>query len=272
MDAGRALLQARRRARLSQRDLARRAGVAQSTVARIERGLMDPRVSTLDSLLRACHDELRAVPRLGVGVDRTLIRAQLALSPAERILAVCNAARFADRVYQGRRSGAKIRMTFDPEAIVTALSAHEVRYVLIGGLAAVSQGSPVLTNDLDICYDRRRDNLERLAAALRDLNATLRGVDDEVPFLLDAETLRAGDSFAFSTDAGPFDVLGTPSGASGYDELAERAVAIDFDGQTVLAASIDDLIRMKEAAAREKDRLGLAHLHALRDELEGRPE
>jgi predicted transcriptional regulator len=102
MDAGRALLQARRRAGLSQRDLARRAGVAQSTVARIERGVMDPRVSTLDALLRACDDELRTVRRTDRDVDRSLIRAQLALPPGARIRAIGNAARFGESVHRGR--------------------------------------------------------------------------------------------------------------------------------------------------------------------------
>jgi hypothetical protein len=161
-------------------------------------------------------------------------------------------------------------LTFDPFAIVRVLAAHEVRYVLIGGLAAVSQGSPVITNDLDVCYDRRVDNLDRLAAALRQMHARLRGVEDDVPFLLDAQTLRAGDSFTFITDHGPFDVLGTPSGTTGYDALAGRATRVELDGQPVLVADVDDLIAMKLAAGRDKDVLGLAHLRALREELQDR--
>lgn len=85
MNAARALLQARRRARLTQRQLAAATGVAQPTIARIERGLETPRVDTLDRLLRACGDALEAVPLAGVGVDRTVINQLLRLSPAERI-------------------------------------------------------------------------------------------------------------------------------------------------------------------------------------------
>lgn len=76
---------ARRKAGLSQRELARRAGVPQSTIGRIEAGLMDPRIATLDRLLRACGYEIRIAPRLGEGVDRTLIRSALARTPKQRI-------------------------------------------------------------------------------------------------------------------------------------------------------------------------------------------
>lgn len=85
MKAATALRQARRRAGLTQRRLAAKAGVPQSTVARIESSAMDPRVSTLDALLRACGDELRAVPRIGIGIDRTVARANLTATPDQRM-------------------------------------------------------------------------------------------------------------------------------------------------------------------------------------------
>ncbi|MDP8976577.1 MAG: helix-turn-helix domain-containing protein [Actinomycetota bacterium] len=85
MNAAQALLHARRRAKLTQRQLAAATGVAQPTIARIERGREVPRVDTLDRLLRACGDTVEAVPLAGVGVDRTLIRELLRLTPAERV-------------------------------------------------------------------------------------------------------------------------------------------------------------------------------------------
>jgi transcriptional regulator with XRE-family HTH domain len=78
------LRQARRSAALSQRELARRAGVPQPAVSRIEREHGSPRVDTLDRLLRECGKELEVVERSGLGVDRTLIRERLRLSPGER--------------------------------------------------------------------------------------------------------------------------------------------------------------------------------------------
>lgn len=159
---------------------------------------------------------------------------------------------------------------FDPLRAVVVLGAHQVRYVLIGGLAAVTLGSPVVTIDLDICYDRREDNLERLAAALRQLHARLRGdrIPSDLPFRLDAETLRRGDSFTFITDVGPLDVIGTPAGVAGYDELRADAVRVELADVTVWVASTDHLIAMKRASARPKDLEQLRHLEALRAEID----
>jgi Predicted transcriptional regulator with C-terminal CBS domains len=89
--AGRMLREARRHAKLTQRELAAKSGIPQETIARIERGRADPRVNTLDRLLAACEFGLEVMPRLGIGVDRTQIQALLRESPSERLaLAVDN--------------------------------------------------------------------------------------------------------------------------------------------------------------------------------------
>ena len=88
MRAARLLRWARRRAGLTQRTLAQRAGVPQSTIGRIETGAIDPRVSTLRQLVRACGYDLEVEPALGTGVDRTHFAALLALTPEERIAQV----------------------------------------------------------------------------------------------------------------------------------------------------------------------------------------
>ena len=84
MTAGTILREARREAGLGQRELARRAGVPQPTLSRIERGLTSPRFDTLDRLLRECGRELDLVERAGLGVDRTLVRDRLRLTPGQR--------------------------------------------------------------------------------------------------------------------------------------------------------------------------------------------
>jgi transcriptional regulator with XRE-family HTH domain len=76
--------EARRRAGMTQRELAQAAGVPQPTVARVESGAVSPRADTFERLLRAAGSELAIAPRLGTGVDRTLIRDRLALSPEQR--------------------------------------------------------------------------------------------------------------------------------------------------------------------------------------------
>ena len=83
--AGRMVRYARRRAGLTQRQLAAKAGLPQESIARIERGRVDPRVGTLDRLLEACEFGLEAMPRLGIGIDRTQFVSLLRASPAERL-------------------------------------------------------------------------------------------------------------------------------------------------------------------------------------------
>ena len=102
MDAAETLREARTAAGLSQRQLARRAGVAQPAIARIEQARVTPRIDTLDHLLSACGHTLEVTARRGQGVDRTIMRQLLKLSPRERLeLAVTeatNLGRFLDTV------------------------------------------------------------------------------------------------------------------------------------------------------------------------------
>jgi HEAT repeat protein len=157
---------------------------------------------------------------------------------------------------------------FDPLMALGTLLDHNVRFVLIGGFAGALRGSPVITGDVDICYAREDANLERLAEALRAIGAHLRGAPPDVPFQLDARTLRAGDHFTFTTSAGALDILGTPSGTSGFADLNSDATDEEIDGLTVRVASVEDLIRMKRAAGRPKDLIELEWLSAVRDEVE----
>lgn len=157
---------------------------------------------------------------------------------------------------------------FDPLRILQTLDRHGVKFVIIGGIAGRLWGSTTVTNDLDVCYARDRANLTALSAALAELDVKLRGADRDLPFVADARALKARDHFTFSTSAGNFDILGTPSGSAGYEGLARTATAMDVGGVTVLVAAIEDLILMKRAAGRPKDLIEVEVLAAVREELE----
>lgn len=156
---------------------------------------------------------------------------------------------------------------FDPVAALRALAHHRVRYVIIGGFAGDLLGAPLNTNDLDICYERTPENMTALAAALVDLGARLRvaGVDEDLPFILDGKALAAGDAFTFDTVAGALDVLGTPSGTCGYADLAPKARRVTLGDLELRVVDLPDLMRMKRASGRVKDRMHLEVLAALND-------
>ena len=154
---------------------------------------------------------------------------------------------------------------FDPTAILRVLVAYEVKFVVVGGVSGNLHGSTTLTEDIDIAYARDRENLERLASALRELRAKLRGAPKDLPFKLDAATLRAGLNFTFSTRLGPLDCIGEAAGGFTYDNLVGNAEPYPLSGMMVVAASLDDLIRMKRAAGRIKDRIEVENLSALRE-------
>lgn len=156
---------------------------------------------------------------------------------------------------------------FDALRGLRELVANSVRFVVIGGIAGRAWGSTTITNDLDICYERSKENHQALATALRKLEATLRGAPPGLPFLLDERTIAMGDSFTFETAAGFLDCLGTPSGTTGYGDLIRNATEIDLeDDLRVAICSLDDLIRMKRAADRPKDRIEVEILTAVKEE------
>jgi len=144
---------------------------------------------------------------------------------------------------------------FDPERILLALSRRQVRYVLIGATAARLQGFPRLTADADITPATDTANLERLAAALRDLAARVytESIPEGLPFDCDAATLARAKIWNLITEAGRLDVIFEPSGTRGFDDLAASAIAFEAFGVEVHAASLEDILRSKQASNRPQD-------------------
>ena len=145
---------------------------------------------------------------------------------------------------------------FDPERVIKALARRGVRYVLIGAVAARLQGFPRMTADIDIAPARDDDNLRRLAAALRGLDAKVytESVPEGLPFDCSAESLARARMWNLITRAGRLDIAFEPSGTRGYEDLASSAVAFTVFGVDVQAASLEDILRSKQAADRPQDR------------------
>lgn len=151
----------------------------------------------------------------------------------------------------------------DPLELLRELTRRGVDFVVIGGIAAVLHGSPRVTQDLDICFATDRGNLDALGGALVAVEARLAGVDEDVPFVADAETLRRVMVLTLDTRHGRLDVLAAPSGARPYAELRSAADRFDVGGLHVLVASIADLKAMKRAIGRPKDLADIAELELI---------
>jgi hypothetical protein len=159
---------------------------------------------------------------------------------------------------------------FDPESILRVLAQHDVAYVLIGGLAASLHGSPHVTTDVDITPDFDPDNLARLAEALGEMDARIRmeGEPEGVVFDRSARMLAQISILNLTTRYGDLDLTLVPAGTQGYTDLRRRAVEITVHDTPVVVAALADVIRSKEAAGREKDRLTLPTLRRLLERLE----
>ena len=157
-------------------------------------------------------------------------------------------------------------LPYDAAALIGALQKHGVRFVIIGAVAAIAQGSPLPTQDFDVTPDSAPDNLEALATALRELEARLRTPDGAVEFPVDARMLGTSAVWTLATSAGSLDLVFAPAGTRGYPDLRRDAIEVDFGtGRPALVAALADVIRSKEAAGRPKD---AAQLPALRQTLE----
>ena len=150
------------------------------------------------------------------------------------------------------------------EQLLHILHAAGVKFVLIGGLAAIAHGAETVTGDVDICYARGRDNLERLVQALAPFHPRLRGVPPDLPFRLDVPTLRAGLNFTLTTDLADLDLLGEVLGLGGYDAVYTDSEEIEISGLRYSVITLEGLIRAKRAAGRPKDLRALYELEALR--------
>lgn len=156
----------------------------------------------------------------------------------------------------------------DFELILGALNRRGVRYIVIGGVAALVQGAPLVrTLDVDVTPAGDPENKQRLASALIDIEARLRapGLADPMEIPLDERTFTGMTTMTFTTRFGPLDLCFVPDGTTGYDDLAKDSRPVEINGIEFDVASITDIVRSKKAAGREKD---ADHVEILSDFLE----
>ena len=161
---------------------------------------------------------------------------------------------------------------FRPDEIIRVLHEHRVRFVLIGGLAATLHGAAHVTFDVDITPDDSSANMKRLSAALHALKARIRvdGIPGGLPFDHDAACLARMMNLNLVTRAGDLDIAMHPTGVETFKAWDAHATDLVALGVAVRVAALDDIIRSKEAAGRQKVLVTLPLLRALRARLGSR--
>lgn len=146
------------------------------------------------------------------------------------------------------------------------LTGRGVRFIIIGGGAAIAHGLARATFDVDVVYARDEQNLARLVEALRDHEPYLRGVPHGLPFRWDVETLRRGLNFTLTTNMGSIDLLGEVVGGGNYEQLLPYTDEVSVFGLVCRVVTLERLIELKRAAGRPKDLETLAELELLLEE------
>ncbi len=149
------------------------------------------------------------------------------------------------------------------QALIETLIRNEATFALIGGVALILQGSSRSTQDLDICYARNDRNYVRLAAALEPWHVRLRDAPENLPFHLDAATLRRGLNFTFDTELGALDLFGEVPGLGYFETLSQYCESMDLFGHSVLTLTLEGLERAKLASGRLKDSLDIDEIRKI---------
>ena len=153
------------------------------------------------------------------------------------------------------------------QSAVDSLVAHEVEFVIVGGVAIIAHGIPYATFDLDFSYARTNENLKKIVAALVPFNPRLREFPKELPFVWDESTLKHGTNFTLETTLGDIDLLGEVSGVGSFADVYKHSETMKLFEYEVRVLTLDALIRAKRAAGRPKDLNILPQLEALQEVL-----
>jgi transcriptional regulator with XRE-family HTH domain len=223
MDGAALVREARRRAGLSQAELAARAGTTQSAIARLERGRAAPSFRRVADLVSACGLELR-----------------VHLAPPEG------------------PPVATPTLSDEVRALLRELGSRELASVVVGDAAAALHGAPVEASTVTLVPGDARRDLEALAAMFDDVHARIRTDAGSLPFERDAHSLASADRLELVTSLGPLELDPDPPGTGGYRDLVRDARPVEVDGGTVRVASLADVVRIAAATDPvDDDRLAL---------------
>lgn len=165
------------------------------------------------------------------------------------------------------RPDSPLRRPLRPRPLLEALVRHDVRCIILGGVAERMLGSPRTTDDFDICPDPSPRNLERLAAMLNEIEARWLppGLEEEgfdPVELWNARSFKSQSSLALTTSYGRLDIWFRPDGTGGYADLIEKAVDVEVGDLRAKAVHLEDSMRIKQAIGGPKY---LGHLPLLRE-------
>ena len=149
-------------------------------------------------------------------------------------------------------SNSKRRTNADLSAILEGLCEADVQFILVGGLAAVVQGAPITTLDVDIVHDRSSENVSKLFTFLKSIDAIYRRPDDKI-LAPSEEVFSESGHVLLSTRLGPLDVLAFIEQGKTYDDLIEHTIEIGFRGHRIQVLDFKTLIELKKASKDPRD-------------------
>lgn len=147
--------------------------------------------------------------------------------------------------------------------LLRALTDGDVRFIVVGGIAAVAQGAPVVTFDVDIVHERSPENVRRLLEVLSEIGAVYFRAPGSPPIAPREDLLLGEGHHLLTTLHGRLDVLGRIEGGRGYDELLPTTVESRVGDAAVRLLSIETILEIKRASPRPKDQAAVPLLEAV---------
>ena len=135
--------------------------------------------------------------------------------------------------------------------------------MVVGGFAGVLHGSALVTRDLDICAVLTPANIEKLRAALRDLNPRHRMTPQRLSFLQTPAPGETANNLYLQTDWGVVDILSSILGLGDFESVKANSEFFEIGGKKCRLISLPDLVKAKVAMGREKDLLAAKELRAI---------